>query len=311
MIYLNNDTIGVSILPSAGGNISGITDLRSGRNWLWQNPHIPITNCRKGMDYGLELDSGGWDEVLLSIAPDRIDIPNEGSRDVEDHGDLIRQQWAAEKITDQLGNHSCVMSVAGRTLSYDFRKVITLDRKQPRINIAYALNNRETFSWPMYWCAHILLDAVRGAQIDLPTGQQFRVDDPARSKQLVGKWPLLESPGEEAIDLSDSFSMNGKSREFSSKVFTKAPESGRIDVTIPRSNERLTIRFDRDVVPWLGLWINNRGWSGCDSEPYRNLGIEPSTAPYDSVSAAVANGEISWLGPGETRQWSVSVELGP
>ncbi len=309
VIYLSNDMMGVTILPSAGGNIPAITDLRTGRNWLWQNPHIPIGDCREGSDYGRDLDSGGWDEVLLSISPDQINIPDEGVRDIEDHGDLVRQQWSAEKITDQFGNDCCAMSVSGRAFACDFRKVVTLHRERARMDIAYALNNREDFSWPWYWCAHVLLDALPDTQIELPADIAFRVDDASEFDRAWGRWPMLETDGEEAFDLSNAFPTNGESREFSSKIFTEAPQPGRVEIVIPRSNERLTMHFDPELVPWLGLWFNNRGWSGCGSEPYKNLGIEPSTTPFDSVSAAIKNGGITWLKPGETRQWSISVEL--
>ena len=44
-------------------------------------------------------------------------------------------------------------------------------------------------------------------------------------------------------------------------------------------------------------------------EPYLNLGLEPSTTPYDSVSEAIDNDAVIWLNSGASREWSVSVEL--
>ncbi len=75
------------------------------------------------------------------------------------------------------------------------------------------------------------------------------------------------------------------------------------------SGERLTIRYDPNELPWLGLWINNGGWSGCNSAPYQNLGLEPSTAAFNCVSEAIDDGAIAWLQPSETRVWSIAVEL--
>jgi len=73
--------------------------------------------------------------------------------------------------------------------------------------------------------------------------------------------------------------------------------------------ERLSLIFDRKQLPWLGLWINNRGWSGSGSRPHRNLGIEPATTPYDDVADAIRQDAVSWLAAGETRCWSFNVEL--
>ena len=64
-----NDTLAITILPAAGGKISAITDLRTCRNRLWQNPHIPISDHRRGDNYDRQLDFGGWDEILFSICP--------------------------------------------------------------------------------------------------------------------------------------------------------------------------------------------------------------------------------------------------
>jgi hypothetical protein len=69
------------------------------------------------------------------------------------------------------------------------------------------------------------------------------------------------------------------------------------------------LHYDPQELPWLGLWINNGGWSGCDSEPYLNLGLEPTTAAFDCVAQAMDNGAISWLQPGETRDWALAVEM--
>ena len=70
-----------------------------------------------------------------------------------------------------------------------------------------------------------------------------------------------------------------------------------------------TFRFDPAELPWRGIWINNRGWCGCGSEPYMNLGLEPATTPYDCVNQAIENDAVPWLQPGGIRNWSLSVEL--
>ena len=96
---------------------------------------------------------------------------------------------------------------------------------------------------------------------------------------------------------------------FDCKLFVKTPDSGRVSVHHCTGHESLTMNVDGAVLPWLGLWVNNRGWSGCDAEPYRNLGLEPSTAAYDSVGDAIDTKTIPWIEPGETRRWTLKMEL--
>jgi galactose mutarotase-like enzyme len=308
-ICMSNDSLAITILPAAGGNISELTDRRTGRNWLWQNPHIPITDNREGEDYGRDLDSGGWDEVLLSISPDRLDISNKDRRRIADHGDLVRQHWAAERINDQFGNDRCVMSVSGKALAFDFRRTITLHRDQPRLEFSYGLRNNENFSWPWYWTAHALLNALANMRIELPQGLAFHIDTESHDLDRARAWPVMRTEEQKSFDLSACFAISDKTHDFASKVFVRSPGSGRVDVAISDSSERLTMHFDPQEIPWLGLWINNRGWSGCGSDPYLNLGLEPATTPYDSVSQAIDNDAVIWLEPGESRQWSLAVEL--
>ncbi len=308
-ICLQNAYLAVSILPGAGGNISGIADKRTGRNWLWQNPHIPLSHPRSGDDYGMSLDSGGWDEILLSVVAAKMCTSESCAYEVADHGDLVRQAWSAEVLTDENGNEICRMAAGGTTLRYDFQRTLIVHNKEPRFTLQYELINKERFAWPWFWCAHALIDVRPDMQIKLPAGLPFRIDSgDDESREHV--WPNLDSDPAATRDLSQSFAANGTTKKFAHKIVVRAPQSGAVTVEIPDTGERLTMRFDPDVLPWVGLWINNRGWSGCGSEPYRNLGLEPATTPYDDVADAVRNDEIIMLQPGETRRWTVSVELG-
>jgi hypothetical protein len=45
---LQNDCVAITIVPAAGGKILELIDRRTGRNWLWRNPHIPLVAARRG-----------------------------------------------------------------------------------------------------------------------------------------------------------------------------------------------------------------------------------------------------------------------
>ncbi len=304
-VCLENSSVAISFLPNAGGNISSITDRRSGRNWLWQNSHLPIANNRIGEDYGRTLDSGGWDEMLLSITASEVETVGAKRARIADHGDLIRQQWNAVVCRDTKNGHACRMTAGGEALNYNFVRMVRLHPTAPKITFDYSLTNNESFAWPFYWCPHALLDAHPGMLIDLPKNLPCHVDGAAG--QTTDRWPQLMRDDGSSIDLANSF---GASDEpIAHKIFVQAPIDGSVSVAAPDSNERFTMTFDPDVIPWIGLWINNRGWSGCGSEPYRNLGLEPSTTNYDCVAAAVANEAIELIQPAETREWTLTVEL--
>jgi len=309
-IRLQSDTLTVTILPTAGGNISELVDLRTGRNWLWANPHIPIQRNRRGDDYGYDLDSGGWDEILLSVTADELDLPGNQVRSIPDHGDLIRREWSV--VDTDRGGARCDLQVSGELLNYDFRRSVVLAADRAQMLVNYSLTNNDRMAWPWYWCAHALIAVQPDMQIELPAELPFRVESSSLEPGLAEQpqaWPGFELPGSMPLDLSRSFAASGHQQNFAAKIFVKSPDNGSISVAVPGSDEKLTMVFDRHQLPWLGLWINNYGWSGCGSAPYVNLGIEPSTTPYDSVSEAIRHNAVALLEPGETRSWSLAVEL--
>jgi galactose mutarotase-like enzyme len=313
-IHMQNRHVCLSVLPGAGGKISKLVDRHSGRNWLWRNPHIPFRSAVYGADYGRELDSGGWDEVLLSMTPVELQLADGTARRIPDHGDVVGQQWTVvDASTNAEGDAVCEMTVSGRALNYEFNRLIKLGHDSPRLEIAYSLTNKETFTWPWYWSAHALLTGQHDLQIELPAKQRFRIDQ--TTKYVEGSeghdyiWPHFPLPDDDSFDLSRCFSKESAPRDFARKIFVRSPDSGLVSVTATSSDERLAIHFDPEELPWLGLWINNRGWSGCDSEPYLNLGLEPSTAAFDCVSQAIDDDSITWLEAGQTRTWSIDIEL--
>lgn len=313
-ICMQNEHMSLSVLPAAGGKMTRLVDRRSGRNWLWRNSHIPFRPAKYDADYGRDLDSGGWDEILLSITPDDLKIKNGLAFRIPDHGDVVGQQWSVidASVTDA-GDAVCEMAVSGRALRYEFRRSLQLCRNSCRLHIRYSLTNNETFSWPWYWGAHALLSGQDDLRIELPAQQRFRIERLA--KDIEGAeghdcaWPHYPLRNDTSFDLSRCFCKESAPREFAGKIYVRSPESGLVSVANTNSNDRMTIDYNPDELPWLGLWINNRGWSGCDSAPYQNLGLEPSTAAFDCVSEAIDDGAIAWLQPGETRNWSVAVEL--
>jgi len=313
-IQLQNRDLRVSILPAAGGKISALTDLGSGRNWLWSNPYIPFSRGQYDVDYGRFLDSGGWDEILLSMSPADIRQPGGANCRIPDHGDLVGQVWTVTRaIVEPNGDAVCELSVQGRARKYRLKRSIRLRGTSACIEIGYSLTNQDNCRWPWYWCAHALLNVTPNMHIALPAGQDFRMERVGtgiNGVQNAGRrWPTLDLGEGRSLDLSRGFETGVAADNFVAKLFVRSPETRSVKVVIPGTNESLVLRYAPETLPWLGLWINNSGWSGNGCKPYRNLGLEPATTPYDDVTEAMANDAVSWIEPGETRCWSLTVEL--
>ncbi len=313
VVRLQNERIDLAIVPQAGGKILDLIDRRSGRNWLWKNPHIPISAAERGSDFGKHLDSGGWDEVLLSVKPASILTMSEHIAAIPDHGDVLASDWSIEKLLVDTNNDLiCDMATTGMAARYRFERRIRIPDNRAVVELSYRLRNDSDEALPGYWCAHPLLAVGLDSVINIAGNRPFRIEDAQTraysSEEAEQRWPHLRSRGGESLDLSRSFSKDAARRSFASKLFVQSPKEGSASVLL-KDGSRLTFHFDPEELPWLGLWINNGAWSGCGSEPYTNLGIEPATSPYDSLNEAIDNNAVPWLQPGDQRRWSLSVEL--
>jgi len=314
VIDLENDVMSVSLVPEAGGKITEIIDKRSGRNWLWQNPQLPIRRAADDSDYNRGLDSGGWDEILFSVEPCRIRLSSGEEYSIPDHGDLVGRAWTLESATvSKSGNAICDLSANGNVLPYRWRRVASLHPEKPSLTLIYALENTGTNTLPFLWCAHPLLAVDDGMRVELPLSQAFMVDhtiglsvSPLNSEY---RWPTLPLSAGESIDLSTCVDTAPTEQPFAAKIFVRSATPGVVGVHTAEGKECLTIRYDQNKFPWMGLWINKHGWSGNDSAPYLNLGIEPSTAPCDNLAKAMAQGWAEQVAPGELRTWSLDIAL--
>ncbi|HEY5657658.1 MAG TPA: hypothetical protein VIY27_07695, partial [Myxococcota bacterium] len=228
----------VSLLPEAGGKIADLSDRRTGRRWLWQNPHLPVRRAMYAADYGRELDSGGWDEILFSTDPCEVDLPDGSRRAVPDHGDLVGQPWKVLAAgVDASGHAACDLAATGRAFAYDWRRVLTLDAERPLLTLQYSLRNSGEIAWPWQWCAHPLIAVERGMRLELPNEPAFRVTqttlprvDPA-SADL--RWPRLPLCDGSEIDLGASFEGAHEPRRFAAKVFVASSSPGEIQLRAP------------------------------------------------------------------------------
>ena len=277
---------------------------------LWSNPHLPVRRSDYGVNYGSELDSGGWDEVLFSVDPCDIQIDAQTQLSIPDHGDLVGQAWDITDLGESPDGHAfCRLSAGGRATEYNWQRDVCVDYERAEVTVNYSLKNTGTRRWPFFWCAHPLIAVENGMTIRLPEKQRFCVDK-IGSEGLDGAmydWPILPFNDGQFADLANSFDGTSALAGNSAKIFVRSPSPGTVSVLTADNRERLTIKYDDVLMPWLGVWINNNGWSGSGSEPYRNLGIEPATAAFDNLQDAMNAGQTSEMAPGDMREWSLTL----
>ncbi len=266
--------------PEQGGKCRSLRDRRTGREWLWRNPHLPEAPIGYGDSYIQKLDTGGWDEIFPSVSPCHLD----GLGTVPDHGDLVRLPWTV----DCASKTRIEMSVAGRCFPFKFKRVLSLQGAE--ILCEYSLTNLGDKPFPWLWCAHPLLPFAADLKLEVagPLDVAYAM---GAAQPLAGRTITYE----ELSKLRDPWAVKLFSREHSVS-----------EVTVRHSDGAgLRLSWDRHVIPYLGLWLNYGAWSGGESAPYYNIGIEPTTLPIDDLSA-VGNAPV--LEPKQTMHWQLRVE---
>lgn len=295
-LALSNDRLSLAVVPEAGGKIASLRSRASGREWLWTNPHLPLAKPVYGASYIERQDFGGWDEIFPSVAPAKVE-----DFDIPDHGDLAVLPWeVAEQAPDRVK-----MAVTTRFAPVRFERTLTLEGA--RLRADYRMANLGVKPVPYLWCAHPLLALEPGMTIELPKGGAMRIDGGVGVQAGASfAWP--QAPGLPAFDRVPDPAAPGF-RPFAAKIFTAKGAVDEVAIGAPDGSEKLRLMWEKAHAPYLGLWLNCRGWSGCGSAPYFNLGVEPATAPFDDLGAAMKDGSGRHLAPGESRTWTLAVKL--
>lgn len=302
-LTLSNDHLSLVILPEVGGKIASLRSLSSGREWLWTNPHLPTALPVYGASYVEKQDFGGWDEIFPSVSPAQV-----AGFGIPDHGDLAVLPW---EVLEQ-SNTRVKMAVTTRFAPVMFERTLTLEGAQ--LQADYRMTNLGNKPVPYLWCAHPLVALEPGMTIELPAGTPMRIDGGVNVP--VGKdfsWPFSASLSRHMPDGGPLSRIPNPKADgflpFAAKLFTAKGAVGEVAIGSPDGREKLRLTWDAADAPYLGLWLNCMGWSGCGSAPYFNMGVEPATAPFDDLGAAMMEGSGRWLGAGESRAWALGVAL--
>ncbi len=309
-IVMENDALRLSLIPEVGGKIHELVDRRSGFNWLWHHPRLRPTSALANAPFEESQDCGGWDEIVFSVTPTDLPAADGTAWSIPDHGTVVGRSWSvvASDTADD-GSASVVLRAEGEAPPFQFDRKISIAPDNAYLLMEYELTNHSQSRLPGYWCAHPLFRVDEQTRIHLQGRSKMRVDhfsDGSVRFDDNQHWPSLRTNGTDDINLENCL---GANRRFASKIYVETPADGAVSISRADGTQRLRLQFDPASAPWIGFWINRKGWSGSGDEPYFNLGIEPATAGFDDVQSGIDAGEVPWIEPGDTLRWSLQLEL--
>ena len=310
-VALANDALRVVVVPEIGGKIVSLMSRRTGREWLWTNPHLPLRRPPLDASNFGQFDCGGWDEIFPTVNPCRLPNTAWGDRMLTDHGELWYRPWqtlAADVAPGEIA--SLELAVCDPTLPFRFARTLTLAAGFGPLVVNYELLNTGDRPLPYLWAAHPLLAIYPGDLIRLP------VDTPTSSTDSIGldldtdstpfAWPRMRLRSGKTIDFSR---VPERTAGIAAKLFAEHVSTGCIEVRDETRRESIRISFEPTSIPHVGLWLNYGGWSGAGPTSYFNAGIEPTTSACDELSVAVRDEKAKQLELGERHSWQITVKV--
>lgn len=284
-LTLSNDTLAVTVAPDFGARVTGLVDLRNGRNWLVSGP-----KCGNRDDTAVfgAAEANGWDECFPTVAP--CDSA-EWARALRDHGDI----WG-RKTDCCATDHSLTFAYCDDR--FKFQRKLHLNGAF--LDIEYQVENTGVDQFPYLWSQHCLLATTPTDRLFMDGAETFNVtgfiggDAPAEFK-----WPNLSTQH------PDLQTIEPITAGWAIKAY--APVAKAIRTGVHGETGSISFVWSGSQVPYVGLWLDYGAWP--DDGPVHQIAIESTTAPADHLAGALASDTARWLASGEQHRWSMSIHL--
>ncbi|MHB8958269.1 MAG: aldose epimerase family protein [Candidatus Limnocylindrales bacterium] len=303
-IVLENGLVSVTAVPSMGGHVASLVDVRAERELLWRNPRL----TPRLAPYGAWFDdwwTGGWDEVfpggdLSTLHDERLPYM----------GELWCLPWTASSRAAIDGTEASVTATAlGNIAAARFTRTLELRAGEPVLWASYRIENLDVHPLPFTWGVHPAFAVTADHRIDLPANGGMEVG--VASSPLMGvvgqryAWPSLPISTAAARDgVHDMASALGREAGVFGGHWATDLADGWLALTDVAARRGVALVFDREVFPNAWLWQVFGGWRG-----HQLLAMEPWTSRPQDIDGAVAAGRARVLAPGERLDTRVAFAL--
>ncbi len=291
---LTSSGVKVVVRPDLGARVDQITDLDTGKDWLW-HPERYKGETRE-LSVGASFDenwSGGWDEVFPNDAGGAF-----RGRNLADHGELWSRNWRVTESSASEVRLACDCS----TLPAACEKRIAVTAEG--LIVGYRLQNLSGEALPFLLKLHPALAVEPGDEILLPPCTVEPVD--AGFSTIIGRsektrFPTACGADGKKVRLDIVPAREAGTREFFYSTGLEGPWCG---LKNSRTGRTLKFSFDSSRLPYVWVFASYGGW-----QDHYVLILEPCTnVPYD-LETALFNGTCAILQPHEMRDIEVRVTL--
>jgi hypothetical protein len=287
-VVMESDTLKLAILPERGANIISMYDKKTNREWVWQNPSFKYKKPKYD-DSFLDYDMSGYDDCFPTIGREKCFAYPWKDVVMPDHGEVWTLPW---KYRVEKGK--ILLSVHGVRFPYILEKQVSFDEKCLSLTLCYRATNLSPMDMPVIWCGHYMSAVTPGMEA-------FFTEDVEFTKNL-NPWSL------EHHDQLSWVKFGKPETKIVAKFISKELSQGYAGFYDPATKDYLLYTFSVEKLPYLGLWINQRGFPFPESEFY-HAGLEPTNGletPGDSQKA----GLLKYLKAYSSMEWQIRITFG-
>lgn len=301
-IEIRNDHLCLEYIPQLGGKIAGISDVHTGRQWLWRHPRMPYAVVPHTANYVTSADTGGWDECFPTVGTCAYPADPWQGVFLADHGELWCQA-PATSVSENADTTTIHTLWRGINLPYTFERTLTIG-EAATITCDYRVTNDADAPLHWIWCAHPLLAIEPGMAVETPAGTTFfrlaadgaLVSEPATA---------LQPTPTQTLDLGH---LPDPAVAYGIKLYSDHLPRGY--ARLQASDGAFSFSWQTSEVPQLAIWFNAGAWAADGGSPYYNMGIEPAIGVYDPLADAYTKTDTAaTLAPGASRAWQLTVTL--
>lgn len=296
-VVLENEKIKAIILPNIGGKVASFYSKETDFELLFQNKEDLYKVPNIYSDFA-RFDAAGFDDAFPSIDEGEVEVGNDIVK-YPDHGEI----WSA-KFKYEIVQNTLVMRYQSKILSYTYKKSIHIEGNSLIIN--YCIENTKETPIPCLWAMHCLMNCEDDMEIIFPEGTDeiLNVNDSDDLGEVltVHNYPITKTINGDEYRLDRVKPASAKCCEkyyISDKV-----KEGSSGAYYPSNSVTYTVNFDKEKLPYSGLWITSGGFRG----DY-NCALEPANGFYDSIDIAKENDKLYYLKKEKPLEFQIEMVL--
>jgi galactose mutarotase-like enzyme len=289
-ILLENEKISIVLLPELGSKTASLyskaTNFELAAQYRSDYYSIPYI----GADFS-EYDASGMDDTFPNINESDFRYASR-SWHYPDHGEI----WSSAFQYD-IENNKVHLIFKSTTFSYQYEKWVHLEDDE--VVYTYRIINNDTHPFPCIWTFHGLFTYTEDMGIFYPK-DRTKVLNVFESSLLGDVGKVLELDNGEY----NFFGVPGRTSNSLVKYYLEGKcENGSCGFYYPEKNLKVSIKYDCEKLPYLGVWITAGGYRG----DY-NCALEPSNGFYDEVGLADKNDSLFLLQPKAPLEFTLRIK---